>query len=187
MRSRIPFRRPTTCVSGRADALGFDRSHASGDSDAVLALARSETFPHLSIFALLLLLGQARVEVGHTLSLRLLRSGAPLVVVRLIGEVISWHHGCGERRCHWRPRQWPDFAPVSTRLTRASQLPDSPVPVVCVGVSVTCVAPLLKGYLRRLSFIKRRLGPRKRSSRAISDCCSVGRYRLDPALFATFQ
>ena len=46
------FRSPATCVSGRADALGFGRRHASGDSGAVLALARGETLPRLSIFAL---------------------------------------------------------------------------------------------------------------------------------------
>ena len=64
-----PFRSPATCVSGRADTLGFDRRHASGDLGAVLALARSETFPRLSIFALLLLPSRAcilaMVRVGR--------------------------------------------------------------------------------------------------------------------------
>ena len=77
----VPFRSPATCVSGRADTLGFDRRHASGDSDAVLALARSETFPRLSNFALLLLPGRARIEIGDALLLRPLRGGTPVVVL----------------------------------------------------------------------------------------------------------
>jgi hypothetical protein len=68
-----PFRSPAACVSGRADIFGFDRSHASGDSGAVLALARGETFPRLSIFALLLLPGRARIVAGYILALPLLR------------------------------------------------------------------------------------------------------------------
>jgi hypothetical protein len=100
MRFRIPSAAPPLAFSERADTLGFGRRHASGDSDAVPALARSETLPRLSIFALLLLLGQARVVVGHTLSLRLLRRGSPLVVVRPVGAVMGWHEGFGERRCH---------------------------------------------------------------------------------------
>jgi hypothetical protein len=81
-----------------ADTLAFGRRHASGDSGAVLALARGETFPRLSVFTLLLLLGQTFVVLSHTLALRLLRRGALLVVVRPIGGVIGWHEGCGERR-----------------------------------------------------------------------------------------
>ena len=77
---------------------GISIRHLELVSDAVSALARSETFPRLSIFTFLLLLGQAQVVVGHTLSLRLLRRGAPLVVVRPIGGVSGWHEGCGERR-----------------------------------------------------------------------------------------
>jgi hypothetical protein len=58
------FRSHTTCVSGgRANTLGFDRGHASGDSGAVLALARSEAFSRLSILALLLLTSRARIVI----------------------------------------------------------------------------------------------------------------------------
>jgi hypothetical protein len=39
----------------------FDRRYACGDSDAVSALAHSETFSRLSIFALLLLSARARI------------------------------------------------------------------------------------------------------------------------------
>ena len=103
----------------------LDRRHASGDSDAAPALACSETLTRLSIFALLLLPSCARIVVSYILSLPLLRRGRSLVVVRPIGGVISWQEGCGERRCHWRPRRWPDLAawgpltPVTADLNRS--------------------------------------------------------------------
>ena len=98
-----PFRSPATCVSARADTLGFDRRHASGASDVVFALARSETLPRLSIFALLLLPSRARLVIIHILSLPLLRRGAPLVVLCPVSAeasiIIRWHRS-DERRCH---------------------------------------------------------------------------------------
>ena len=75
-----PFRSPATCVSGRADTLGFDRRHA-GDSGAVLALARCETLPHLCILAILLFLRRARIVIGDALLLHPLRVGTPVVVL----------------------------------------------------------------------------------------------------------
>jgi hypothetical protein len=65
-----------------------------------LALALGETFPRFRILALLLLLGRARVVVSHTLLLRPLRGGTPLVVFRPVSAkapVTSRHRGCGER------------------------------------------------------------------------------------------
>ena len=108
-----PFRSPATCASGRADTLAFDRRHASGDSDAVLALARSETVPRLCILAILLFLRRARIVIGDALLLRPLQGGTPVVVLCPVSAeasiIISWHRS-SERRCHWRPPRWPDLA-----------------------------------------------------------------------------
>ena len=71
-------------------------------SHAVLPLKRGETFPRFSILALLLLLSLARVEVSHTLLLRLLCCSTPVVVFGPIcGEapVTNLHPGCDEPRC----------------------------------------------------------------------------------------
>jgi hypothetical protein len=56
-----------------------------------LALACSETFPRFRILALLLLL--ARVEIGHTLLLRPMPCGMPLVVFPPVGREAPaiWH------------------------------------------------------------------------------------------------
>jgi hypothetical protein len=78
----------------------FDRRYACGDSDAVSALAHSETFSRLSIFALLLLPARARIVRSHILPLKLLRRGALFVFVRPVGGIIGCHRGCSERRCH---------------------------------------------------------------------------------------
>ena len=66
------------------------RSYGSGNellwfASPPLALACSETFPRFRILALLSLLGLARVEVSHTLLLRPLPRGTPLVVLRPVG------------------------------------------------------------------------------------------------------
>jgi hypothetical protein len=50
------------------------------------ALALSETFPRFSILTLLLLLSLAHVVVSHTLSLRPLRRGTPLIVFRPVSR-----------------------------------------------------------------------------------------------------
>ena len=55
-----------------------------------IPLARSETFARLCVLAVLLLLGQARVVISHTLLLRPLRRGAPLVVFRPVAGKAWW-------------------------------------------------------------------------------------------------
>jgi protein-S-isoprenylcysteine O-methyltransferase Ste14 len=58
----------------------------------VIALKRSGgTFPCFRILALLLLLGQARVEIGDTLLLRPLPCGMPLVVFGPVGGEAPAH------------------------------------------------------------------------------------------------
>ncbi len=67
-----------------------------------LALALSETFPCFLIFAILLLLDLARVEVSNTLSLQLLSRRTPLSLFRPVASkspVIRRRRRCGEGRC----------------------------------------------------------------------------------------
>ena len=93
-----PFRSPTSCVRGRADTFGFDRSHASGDSGAVLALARSETFPRLCILAILLFLRRARIVIAVALLVRLLHGGTPVVVLCPVGTKVAANAADIDRR-----------------------------------------------------------------------------------------
>ena len=76
MRSRIPSAAPPPASVGEPTHSASTGALLPETSDGVPALTCGETFPRLSVFALLLVLGQTFVVLSHTLSLRLLRRNA---------------------------------------------------------------------------------------------------------------